>query len=377
MTNNVSREAHSENTRARIGKRQDLKSVRWYVLTLPTAAGGRRERISPSKGLDAELSRRERRGETLFEYFAPSYVEVRKVDGKMVNTRKPLLFNYVFIRSSVEEIFRMKRTLPLYNFLPRISSGDTFYFPYLSDSEMVNLRWIAESYSNELPVYVPDSGRLLQGDRIRITSGYFAGMEAEVVIQPGGGHKDVMARILDCMWVPLFEVKRGEYELIGLNTKGKHVYTHIDNDRLREGIHEALGRYIASGRVAEEDIRLAHEVLRSYGSLQAETDVMRCKVYSSLLPAYKLLGNEEEFACLLATMCNMLSVVKAPQSRALLLVTLYGCTDKAIYWQNAHGVVDPWRDEPSPKKSKLSLIRRLDDYDRWLRHDDLLKTHKP
>ena len=81
------------------GKRHDLKAVRWYVLTLPTAAGGRRDRISPSKGLDVELSRRERRGEALFEYFAPSYVEVRKVGGKLVNTRRPLLFNYVFIRS--------------------------------------------------------------------------------------------------------------------------------------------------------------------------------------------------------------------------------------------------------------------------------------
>ena len=84
----------------------------------------------------------------------------------------------------------MKQTLPLYNFLPRVSSGGTPHFPYLSDSEMGNLRWVAESYSNELPVYVPDSGRLLKGDRVRITSGYFAGMEAEVVIQPGGGHKD-------------------------------------------------------------------------------------------------------------------------------------------------------------------------------------------
>ena len=157
----------------------------------------------------------------------------------------------------------MKQTLPLYNFLPRVSSGGTPHFPYLSDSEMGNLRWVAESYSNELPVYVPDSGRLLKGDRVRITSGYFAGMEAEVVIQPGGGHKDVMARILDCMWVPLLEVKPGEYELIELNTNGKHVYTHLDNDRLRDGLHDALGRYHASGSVGEEDTRLAREVLRA------------------------------------------------------------------------------------------------------------------
>ena len=31
------------------GKRHDLKAVRWYVLTLPTAAGGRRDRISPQR----------------------------------------------------------------------------------------------------------------------------------------------------------------------------------------------------------------------------------------------------------------------------------------------------------------------------------------
>ena len=353
---------------AHVLKRRDQEAVRWYVLTLPTAGGGR-DRISPSKGLDAELSRRERRGEALFEYFSPSYVEARKVGGKMVNTKRPLLYNYVFIHASENEIFSLKRTLPLYNFLPRVSSGGRSYFPYLSDREMDTLRWVAASYSNELPVYVPDSGRLLKGDRVRITSGPFTDMEAEVVVQPGGGHKDVMVRILDCMWVPLLEVKPGEYELIELNTKGKHVYTHLDNDRLREGLHDALGRYHASGSVSEEDTRLAREVLRSYGSLRAETDVMRCKVYSSLLPTYKLLGEEDEFVRLFATMRSMLPLVKAPQSRALLLVTLYGCTDSSLYRQMAHEVVDPWRGESSPKKSKAVLIRRLDDYDRWLKHE--------
>ncbi len=353
------------------GKRHDLKAVRWYVLTLPTAAGGRRDRISPSKGLDVELSRRERRGEALFEYFAPSYVEVRKVGGKLVNTRRPLLFNYVFIRSSVEEIFRMKQALPLYNFLPRVSSGSTTYFPHLLDQEMANLRWVAEAYSNELPVYVPESTRLLKGDRVRITSGYFTGMEAEVVIQPGGGHKEVMARILDCMWVPLFEVKAGEYELIELNAKSKHVYTHLDNDRLSEGLHEGLGRYHASGSVCEEDRRLAGEVLRGYASLRAETDVMRCKLCALLLPTYKLSGDEEAFVRLHDTMRGLLPVVKAPQSRALLLVTLYGCTDNALYRRMAHELVDPWQVDPSPKKSKLSLIRRLGDYDRWLGHESV------
>ena len=96
--------------------------------------------------------------------------------------------------------------------------------------------------------------------------------------------------------------------------------------------------------------------------------MIRCKLYSLLLPAYLLLGESDEFDRLLSTMRSMLPVIKAGQSRALLLVTLYGCTDSSLYRQMAHEVVDPWRCESSPKKSKLSLIRRLDDYDRWLRH---------
>ena len=357
----------SDRAMVHIRNRRSQEAVRWYVLTLPTAVGGR-DNIYSSKGLDAELSRRKRCGEPLFEYFAPSYVEARKVGGKMVNTRKPLLYNYVFIHASENEIFRLKRIMPLYNLLPRVSVGEHSYFPYLSDHEMETLRWMAESYSNELPVYVPDSGRLLKGDRVRITSGSFMGMEAEVVVQPGGGHKDVMVRILDCLWVPLFEVRAGEYELIELNTGGKHVYTHLDNDRLSEGLHDALGRYHASGVVVDEDARLAREVLRGYASLRGETDVIRCKLYSLLLPAYLLLGESDEFDRLRSTMRSMLPVVKAGQSRALLLVTLYGCTDSSLYQRMAHELVDPWMEEASPKRSKSVLIRRLRDYDRWFGH---------
>ena len=95
---------------------------------------------------------------------------------------------------------------------------------------------------------------------------------------------------------------------------------------------------------------------------------MRCKLYAILLPAYTILGMEEEAAKLVGVMQTMLPLVKAEQSRALAVVTLYGCTDSSIYYYRAHELIDPWSRESSPKKSKLSLIRRLADYDRWLKH---------
>ena len=219
----------------RFESRRNSQAVRWYVLTLPSCHRG------PAVGLQRELDRRIRCGEPGFEFFAPSYVEVKNEDGHFVHTRRPLLYNYVFVRSSESEIYRMKQELPQYNFLPRVREGLRGYYPYLSDEAMRNLRWVARSYCDELPVYMPETERLAKGDRIRIIAGRFKGAEACVAIRPGGGQKDVVVCVENWMWVPLLHVRPGEYEIIALHESGKHVYARLDNDRLLESLHEAMG----------------------------------------------------------------------------------------------------------------------------------------
>ena len=191
---------------------RDVHTVRWYVLSLPACHKG------PAKGLERELDRRVRLGEPTFDFFAPSFVEMHRREGRLVETHRPLLYNYVFIRSSVYEIFRLKRDFPLYNFLPSVDGRGSY--PFVSDREMENLRWVARSYSDELPVYVPEAGYLRKGDRIRITDGRFKGVEASVVIQPGVGEREVMVCVDNWMWVPLLRVQPGEYEVISLAEEG-------------------------------------------------------------------------------------------------------------------------------------------------------------
>ena len=157
----------------------DGQPVRWYVMLLPSSHRGM------ATGLKEERERRIKHGESVFDYFAPSYVEVKKMKGKLVKTDRPLLYNYVFIRASVDEIFKLKQYLPQYNFLPKVKGEKEDYYPYLSDKAMENLKWIANSYSNVLPVYIPKAETLVKGDRIRITEGQFKGAEATVVVQPG------------------------------------------------------------------------------------------------------------------------------------------------------------------------------------------------
>lgn len=347
--------------------RKNSNAVRWYVLVLPTSRKGHYQG-NPARALQMELERRIRNGEPAFEYFAPSYVEVRKQHGELVRTNHPLLYNYVFIHASEAEIYRMKRFLPQYNFLPRVREKDDAYYPYLSDEAMENLKWVAASFSDVLPVYTPGPERLMKGDRIRITEGQFKGVEASVIIQPGGGRKEVMVCVENCMYVPLLCVEPGQYEVIALNADNRHVYTRLNGDRLPAGLHEALKRYHSPEGVTDADRALASEVLQQYANLQLDSDVMRCKLYSMLLPAYAILGDREAFDQLLGTVRSILPLIRAEQSRSLLLVTLYGCTNCCLDYELAHAAVDPWRGEQPLKKSKAQLLRRLDDYDCWLGH---------
>ena len=113
-------------------------AVRWYVLSLPDCHRG------GVRGLQREQDRR-----------IPSYQEVRRIDGKFVNTQRPLLFNYVFVRASERDVFQLMQRFPVLSFLPRVRERKREYFPYLSDAAMENLQWVARSYSNTLPVYIP------------------------------------------------------------------------------------------------------------------------------------------------------------------------------------------------------------------------------
>ena len=83
--------------------------VRWYVMVYPTS------NRTMTEELDRELARRQRDNESLFEYFAPVLVEARKINGRLVTTRRSLLYNYLFVHASECEIYRIKQRLPQYN----------------------------------------------------------------------------------------------------------------------------------------------------------------------------------------------------------------------------------------------------------------------
>ena len=147
---------------------KSLRDIHWYVLRLPATTRNCEAELS------AEVERRKEHGEPAFDFFAPTYIPASDKKGSS-RQRRYLLYNYVFIHSSVQEIFLLKKRFPKYNFLPRKGVGPYARYPFVSDEEMERFKWVAAAYANKVPMIEPTFLQLSKGDRIRITAGQFAG----------------------------------------------------------------------------------------------------------------------------------------------------------------------------------------------------------
>ncbi len=340
---------------------RNRKTVRWYLMIYPYGRKGLLQ------GLDREIARRVRDNEPPIEYFAPAYVEAKEVNGRIVKTEKQLLFNYVFVRASENEIFRLKKYEDQYN-LPRRESAaeDEYYYPYISDETMANLRWIAQSYSGVLPVLTGDTSWLMKGDRVRITAGPFKGVEAQLFDNKKINSKEIIVMVDQWMSVPLLHIKDNEYKVIGLNGTVSEKGLIINDDLLPQ-FHEILCHEY-EGKATEEEKAMVRGIIARYAGKEPESDIMRCKLYSLQMMAYRILGDDASMDKLMSIINAILQAITAEYAKALLLTTLYGCTDNSVWYRQAHALVDPWRSEAAPKKNKKQLIQRLADFDRILGH---------
>ncbi len=343
------------------GQSENRNTVRWYLMIYPYGRKGLLQ------GLDREIARRIRENEPMIEYFAPAYVEAKEMNGKIVRTEKQLLYNYVFVHASENELFKLKKYEEQYNFPRRETTSEgEFYYPYVSDETMENLRWIAQSYSGVLPVLTGDTSWLMKGDRVRITSGPFKGVEAQLFDNKKINSKEIIVVVDQWISVPLLHIQDSQYKVIGLSGTVSEKGMVISEDLLPQ-FHELLCRSL-EGNVSDDEKDMVRGIIARFNGKEPETDVMRCKLYSLQLMAYTILGDDSLKSQVSSIMNTVLPAITAEQSKALLLTTLYGCTDSSIYYRQAHMIVDPWRLESSPKKSKRQLIDRLADFDRILGH---------
>ncbi len=340
------------------------KKTRWYIMFFPWGKSGL------TAGLEQELKRRKNAGEKAFEYFAPTYVVMKEVDGKMEATTESMLYNYFFVHANENDLFEIKRHQPQYSVMrPEINSDGTRQYPFVSDNTIKTLQWVARSFGGRIPICFIDQTLLVQGDKIRITKGRFKGTEAHLVAKPGSDKKDVMVYVDNWMCVPLMNVHPEQYTIIGLNDTDEQSKSPsgLDNASLSQELHDALCRFHGE-KASESDIKLAENVCGEFADFKATTSLQRCKQYAFLLPAYTILRQTDKVTNVLSLMQVLLEEIKSEQVIASSLLTIYGCTDNAFDYEKAHGIIDAWAKEEAPKKSQQVLINRLADYDKCFGH---------
>lgn len=341
--------------------KKNATAIRWYILLLPIEHRGN------PKGLSEEQAIAKSKG-IPFDFFAPKLVEVVQEDGQLVRTERPLLFNYVFVRASEEYIYQRKQeNLRNYNFMPRVTTAQGTHYPFVEDDVMQQFQWVAKAYGGVIPCYLPGQEKLVKGDRVKLTKGPLKGTTATVVYHNEGKNSTLMVCIDDWMWVPLLKIRPGDYELVSLRQADNRIYSRLDNERLQERIHQAVGRQKA-GKLTQEDIQLATETLRMLEQMKVDTDVMRCKLNALLLQVYTLLGNKDECERIIGESRLFYPLIKAEQAKALLATVLYGITDSSIYHEECHRITAAWKKEDKPKKFKTTLLQHIEDYDTWLNH---------
>ena len=116
--------------------------------------------------------------------------------------------------------------------------------------------------------------------------------------------------------------------------------------------------------VTDDDRRVAQEIVSQFGRLEMPTPILRCKQYSLLLPAYMVLGKGDDFEAMESKVNSVLNGIRAEQTAALLLVTMYGCTGDEPCRNKAKRVVDGWKAGGVTKKNKQKVIGYFDDYER-------------
>lgn len=323
-------------------------AVRWYVLVLPPGHQGSR-----TKRLDAEIDRRTRCGEPVFEYFAPTIVERR--------AERPLYFNYVFVHASELDILQIKQRVPIFNFMRRVADSQGGHYPYVSNETMANLQRVAAAYAGCLPAYRPDPSMLRRGDRVRIRGGRFDGVEATLVRRPASAAARLTVRIDNWLWVPLMDVEPGNYEILELCADSNALHALTDNDATVGALRSAMLAWLLPGGPTDAQRRLAAETAMRYGRPHPASRVQRAKHLAMMIQAFAVADDSVRLRDALDEAARMLHDGCPDQSRALLLAAIYAATGRRR--DEALAAVAPWRNDPNPKKNKRELIAWLDAID--------------
>jgi len=350
---------------------RENKTPRWYVLSVPQLNSDRAERLSQAMDSRSRLMDRNR---PVMDFFVPSLVERRLVEGRLVNVARPLC-SYVFIKGTCEQLKLFHNDNPAYN-LVRDKSRDSGYI-FVGDQEMLLFRYAVKSRNGEVP-YVTDYSRLLeQGDKVRISKeGPFENAEGVLVTKQGKDGGSIVIRLCSNIAIELVDIEPRYIQFLSFGDDNKHVYQKLDSYHPR--LFKAVQAYLEKGCLLDCDGREYVETFFGrYCKLEIKADKTWGRFLTYMLMSCVMLsrsGNDDDavnVAHYTQELQKVLSTITNPATKTVALCALCAATKDTKYLNEARAIMSQWSDDEKAKGKKRDAAKYVELCDKYVKPVEL------
>ncbi len=303
-------------------------------------------------------------------YFLPSYtaVENRK-KGVQVRVERALMFNMMFIYSSLDECVQFVVNNPGVNFMvkpseehPSVSLNqlapeekkeefcyDQATFRYvitIPERQMeIFIKAVTNRNTRTIPFMKPTEIDLEKGDKVRIVGGPYDGVEGILESQKGKDGGTVYVHILNFLATRTTEIRPEFIQIIEFAKSGKHMYKKFDSFMTRG--HRCVVSHAKGEKITPRDGSYLNVFIHRFSELKTPTVNMTAKLHLFLFIAYTCLDRKIDADAHERFLQDYLEKISSETMRLKCLLYLYGCTGSKIYRKQLQSITKLW------KKSKL------------------------
>lgn len=259
----------------------------WFVLNhIPLTR-------SKSETPKAEIERFNTLGYGLLDIFAPTFVKMVEVNGKMVRKDVPLAFHYVFVRGTTDEVKKLCNLTNGFSFV--LDRGSEFRYLTVSSREMEAFRIIARAYGNNLPCYTIDEVNLEEGDLIEVIDGNFAGLVGTYLPKKGSKSGNIILTVSQKFATVAYDIKASYVRILEFGKNTGRAYDQID--AFIPTLLKALRIFHTKEDLPSKLIGSLSVFCSRYEIVRLENPKTEAKLALLLMCANRILGNHERLAC--------------------------------------------------------------------------------
>lgn len=324
----------------------DSTIPRWHVMT-GRAIDKRQGRARLTLPQAVEAFNRDN-GSTI-ELFAPTIVTLHAENSSPRRVSRPLVGNYVFLRSTVGQLKEFRQSYPLFNPVIDHASAPIHRYLAVPDPDMKRFMNLAALLSHKVPCYSPEEIDLEKGDYVAVVGGPFQGMEGTLVTQQGSDGGRVAINIANRLLAVTYRIEPRYLKIIRFAKGNKHIYDRLDAFAMR--LRNAIREHADTGTLSLASTAALGYFVDRFGNAEITGAKTRCRFQAHLMAAYHLLGDTAMRDTAMNATQILLPAVTNSATAAAIHLLLYLCSRHPKHLQTASEMASHLR--PTPANARL------------------------